>query len=219
MTWLGTKRVTTLACLVLAFSLLAAVPDAIANPKVLTVGALGGEEAAVADSLDGRIPPALSATFASGIGNVNCESSLTGTVSGNPETGGGAKAATLSVFNWSFQNCTTTFPANPAAIVTTRDLNYTMSVSDAAGLPITISKPGGKVKFEIEILIGLGSCTYQATEIKGRFENGTNKIAFANQGIAKVAGAAFCPALFSFSANYTPWEDVTFNPAKKVFVN
>lgn len=203
--------------------LLIVASTAAANPKVLTVGALGGEEAAVADALQGETAAGGKATFVSAIGNVTCNvSRLNSVVSANPEIGGGAKTATLSVFNWSFENCGSTIAGVTGATVTVRELNYVMSISNAAGFPIVIKKLNGNLKLEFEIVLAFGAenlvCTYRSAEMKGAFENAGNKIVIANQGMAKIGGA-FCPAAFNLSVTYTPFEDITYNPAKAVFVN
>jgi len=190
---------------------------------VLTVGAVGGPNAAVGDAVVASLASGTSATFYStttGSTGVSCASStFSTTVTVNPSAPG---LATETLDDQTFATCTTNvFGTTGVRSVVLNNLAYTVSV-DGNTKAVTVS-PGsaGAIQSTVVVttILGVITCVYRpvAGTINGVADNATNAITFTNQQFNKVSGSFLCLSTAYFSATYSPVTDTTQGAA--VYVN
>ena len=190
---------------------------------VLTVGAAGGSNAAVGDSVVAALATGTAATFYStttGTTGISCAAStFTSTVATNPAAPG---VATETLTGQTFGTCTSNiFGTTGVKSVALNNLTYTVSV-DGSTNAVTVS-PGGTGAIQstvvISTILGTITCVYQpaAGVLSGVADNATNAITFTKQQFNKVTGSALCLSTAYFTATYAPVTDVTQGSA--VFVN
>ena len=190
---------------------------------VLTVGAVGGENAAVGDSVVASLASGSSATFYStttGTTGVSCASStFSTTVTTNPSVPG---VATETLDSQNFASCTTNVVGSTGVrSVTLNNLPFTVSV-DGSTNAVTVG-PGsaGVVQSTVIVstILGTVTCVYRPATgtINGVADNATNAIVFTNQQFNKVSGSVLCLSTAYFSATYSPVIDTTQGAA--VYVN
>jgi len=193
-----------------------------ATVDVLTISKVGGTNVAVGAILKANLKTGTKATFFSPgtrMG-VSCkQATVTDKVTANPAKPG---TAGESLTAQTFTKCTTNIAgATGVKSVKVLSLPYTTALSDAAGFPITVTKPGGALKTTIVVNSTLGAitCTYKDAKLSGSASNTGSVNAFTNQVFKLSSGSAACLAKGSFSATFGPLQDtsVTGNPA--VFVN
>ena len=208
---------------------------ALANP-VLTAGGAGAAGVAVNKkdlvkatgggiiSFDGPTPGE----------QVTCNASeIEGKVLTNPKAGNAT--ATVSITNWDVLNvpqCFTQIANNGFKVLVVERIRFFTSpflleLADTQNLPVKLTSAMGNLQiefmFEIEKLDThavekFKTCTYEAAEIKGRYDSPLNRIRFTDQPLAVAANPLpVCPASFKLSKDYRPFEDTTKN--KAIFVN
>lgn len=193
-----------------------------ATPHVLTTGKVGGPAVAVGAILKAPLKIGTKATFFSPgtTTGVTCtKAGVTNKVTKNPLKPG---IAVESLTAQTFGSCTTNIPGTTSVqSVKVLNLPYTTTVSDAAGFPITVTKPGGVVKTSIAInsVLGLLTCTYKATKLSGKASNIGSTNAFTNQLFTLASGSSACPKQGSFSATFGPLKDTSVAGSPNVFVN
>lgn len=203
-----------------AAAMLAAFPmaAAAATPHVLTTTKVGGPNVAVGATLKASLKSGTKATFyePGTTTGVSCsKSSFTSKVTKNPAAPG---TATESLTAQTLSSCTTNITgATSVKSVKVLKLPYATTVSDAAGNPVTVSKPS--TKLTLNTVIGVVSCTYGAASIKGKASNAGNLITFKNQAFTLSSGSSACPASGDFSAMFGPVKDTSASGSPAVFVN
>ncbi|MFC8720187.1 Tat pathway signal sequence domain protein [Kitasatospora sp. NPDC057198] len=211
------------AALATAGALLAlpAVPaDAAGTTPVLTIAGTGAA-VGVGDSLSANLVSGTLATMYNPgtTTGVKCTAStIGGSVSSNPLATGSATASG-PVGTLTFSGCTSNVVGvSGVNSLTMSNLPYTLSISDSAGFPVTLS---GSIQAVVNLktLAGNALCTYSSTggALNGNATNSPAQITMANQGFTKLTGPSICFAAISFSAAYGPVTDTTLGGT--VFVN
>lgn len=190
---------------------------------VLTVGAVGGENAAVGDDVDASLAAGTSATFystATGTTGVRCAASaFSTTVVTNPAAPG---VATETLDQQTFGSCTTNvFGTTGVRSVALNNLAYAVSIDGATNAVTVSAGSAGVIQSTVVVstILGTITCVYRPASgtISGVADNATNAIVFTNQQFTKVSGPATCLASAYFSARYSPVVDTT--QGGPVFVN
>ena len=202
-----------------ATALLAAIPAtaSAATHDVLTIKKVGGPNVAIGAILKASLKTGTKATFYSPgttSGVICSKSSLTSKVTKNPAAPG---TATESLTAQTFSGCTSNISGATVKSVKVLNLPYTTTVSDAAGNPVTVSKPSTKITLSTGL--GVLTCTYKAAAIQGKASNKGNLITFKNQLFTKSSGSSLCPASGDFSAKFGPVKDTSVSGSPAVFVN
>jgi hypothetical protein len=186
---------------------------------VLTVGAAGGDNAAVGDTVAASLAAGKTVTFynaTTGTTGVSCTASaFSSTVASNPSAPG---VATETLDSQTFTGCSSSVVGTTGVnSVALNNLPYTVSV-DGATNAVTIS---GTIQSTVVVrtILGTITCVYKpaAGTISGTADNATNSITFTNQQFTKVSGSLLCLSSAYFSATYSPITDTTQGAA--VFVN
>ena len=125
--------------------------------------------------------------------------------------------ATLSMTGQSFSGCTVSTSGITVKSVAAYKLPFKTTVSDAKGLPVTVTKPGAVVT--VSALGTTITCTYQAPKISGTASNTGSSVAFANQTFTLVSGGSLCPSSGTLSVTYAPLADTSVKGDPHVFVN
>ncbi|MFE4355476.1 Tat pathway signal sequence domain protein [Kitasatospora xanthocidica] len=213
------------AALALAAVPASASPESLAAGPVLTAGSAGGTAVAVGDALAAPLAPGTKATFystATSTTGVTCATSqLSASVLGNPAAPG---SATASLTGLTFGSCT----ANVTGVTSVRSLTvgnlpYGVTVSDAPGLPVTLT--GGsagtiQATAVLDTWFGTITCSYQLSgAFTGSADNTAHSLAFRTEHFAKSGGSTLCPADGYFSATYGPVADTSQSGSPAVFVN
>jgi hypothetical protein len=201
---------------------LAATPAMADTGAVLTVGAVGGTNAAVGDTIDAALQSGGAATFHSAAGGttgVSCATSAFSTaVTDNPTAPG---AATETLGTQTFADCTANVPGvTGVSSVVVDNLPYTTTV-DSAGV-VTVSGSDTvliQTTIKLRTLLGTVTCVYRANGnvVTGVASNADNSISFTDQQFNKFSGPGTCFANGFFTAKYAPITDTT--QAASVFVN
>ncbi|MFE4973507.1 Tat pathway signal sequence domain protein [Kitasatospora sp. NPDC056651] len=221
--------VTAAVCAATAFAsapvTAAASPEPLAAGPVLTTGSAGGPAVAAGDVLAAPLAAGTKATFystATSTTGVTCATSqLTATTLGNPAAPG---SATASLTGLSFGSCT----ANITGVTSVRSLTvgnlpYGVTVSDAPGLPVTLT--GGsagpiQATAVLDSWFGTITCSFQLSgAFTGSADNTAHSLVFRAEHFAKSGGSALCPADGYFSATYGPITDATQAGGPAVYVN
>ncbi|MFJ8039018.1 Tat pathway signal sequence domain protein [Kitasatospora sp. NPDC096147] len=209
---------------------LGALPASAAAPPltaaaVLTTGGAAGSAVAVGDVLAAPLAAGTKATFystATGTTGVTCAvSQYTSRVTANPAAPG---VATAALTGQTFGSCT----ANVTGVTSVKSLTvgnlpYTVSISDAAGLPVTMN--GGtagpiQATAVLNSWFGTLTCTYQLSgSFTGAADNTTHGLAFRNEYFVKSGGSGLCPGEGYFSASYGPVADTSQAGGPVVHVN
>ena len=154
---------------------------------------------------------------------ITCKSaSFTAKVVKNPTAPG---KATESVTAESLSKCTVTgFPG--ATVKSTKSLNlpYNSSVSDAKGLPVTVTGRSKTKPIELSATASASgmsiTCSYKAATIAGAASNKGSTITITKQKLKIAANpTGLCPANAAFSAKYGPVQDTSVHGNPAVFVN
>ncbi|MFJ6385796.1 Tat pathway signal sequence domain protein [Kitasatospora sp. NPDC092039] len=203
----------------------AASPEALAAGPVLSTGSAGGTAVAVGDALTAPLATGTKATFystATSTTGVTCATSkLSASVLSNPAAPG---SATASLTGLTFGSCT----ANVTGVTSVRSLTvgnlpYGLTVSDAPGLPVTLT--GGsagtiQATAVLDTWFGTITCSYQLSgAFTGSADNAAHSLAFRTEHFAKSAGSTLCPADGYFSATYGPVADTSQAGSPAVFVD
>ena len=190
---------------------------------VLTVGAVGGQNAAVGDAVAASLAGGTSATFyssATGTTGVSCTAStFSTTVTGNPSAPG---VATETLDGQSFTSCTTNVVGSTGVrSVALNNLPYTVSIDGSTNAVTVGAGSTGVIQSTVVVstILGTITCVYHPTAgtINGVADNTTNAIVFTNQQFTKVSGSILCLSTAYFSARYSPVTDTTQSAA--VYVN
>jgi hypothetical protein len=193
--------------------------SAATTPHVLTTTKVGGTNVAVGAKLSASLKTGTKAVFSEGTeGSVSCaKSSVAETVKTNPAKPG---SATLSITGQTFSTCTASISGVTVTVksVTAYKAPYAATVSDAKGLPVTVTKPGAVI-----VVSALGetiTCTYQAASIKGVSDNTGSSVTFTDQAFKLVTGSSsLCPSTGDLTVAYAPVEDTSVKGDPHVFVN
>ncbi|BAJ32639.1 MULTISPECIES: hypothetical protein [Kitasatospora] len=202
-----------------ALLVLPAVPAgaAVSATPVLTVGTT---PVAVGDSLSANL---VSGTFATMYNpgtttGVKCSvSTIGGSVNSNP-TATGSATASGPVNVLTFSGCTSNVVGvSGVNSLTMSNLPYTLSISDSAGFPVTLT---GSIQAVVNLktLAGNALCTYSSPTgtLNGNATNTPPQINMVNQGFTKLSGPSICFASINFSASYGPVTDTTLGGAVTV---
>ncbi|GIM88925.1 Tat pathway signal sequence domain protein [Paractinoplanes toevensis] len=190
---------------------------------VLTVGAVGGTNVAVGDTVAASLASGTTATFYSttnGTSGVKCTAStLSSTVTANPPAPG---VATETVDAQTFSGCTSNIVGTTGVrSVTLNNLPYSVSVDGTTGAVAVAPGSAGPIQATVVIstILGTVTCVYQpvAGSLAGAADNTTNSIKFANQQFNKITGSVLCLSTAYWTAAYAPVSDTT--QGGPVFVN
>ncbi|MEU3499004.1 Tat pathway signal sequence domain protein [Kitasatospora cineracea] len=203
-----------------ALLVLPAVPASAAGTPVLTIAGTG-TAVGVGDTLAANL---VSGTYATMYNpgtttGVKCSgSTIGGSVAANPLATGSATASG-PVGTLTFSGCTSNVVGVTGVnSLTMNNLPYTLSISDSAGFPVSLS---GSIQAAVSLktLAGNALCTYSSTggALNGNATNTPPQINMANQAFTKLTGPSICFASISFSASYGPVTDTTLGGT--VFVN
>ncbi|GAA0537472.1 hypothetical protein GCM10010172_18560 [Paractinoplanes ferrugineus] len=193
-----------------------------ATGAVLTVGAAGGTNVAVGDTVTASLATGTKATFystATGTSGVSCStSSFSSTVTANPAAPG---VATETIDAQTFANCTSNIIGTLGVrSVTLNNLAYHATIDGASGA-VAIAPGAGPIQATVVIttLLGTITCVYQpvVTSLAGAADNATNSIKFTNQQFNKISGSSLCLSSAYWTARYSPVTDTT--QGGSVFVN
>jgi len=217
------KLVPVAAAIVTSVSVVAlpaALAYAAAPVHVLTINKVGGPAVKVGAVLKSGLAKGKTAVFSLGTEKLTCKSAkFSATVKINPAKPG---TATESLTAQTFAKCTVNVSGVVVKSLKVLDLPFKTTVSDATGLPVTVS--GTKTKpIKITAKVALGStnvaCTYKATSVKGSASNTGSTVTFSKQKFTFVSGSSLCPASANFSATFGPVKDTSVTNSPKVFVN
>src|SRR5689334_22168660 len=168
------------------------------SPAVLTVGSVGGTDAAVGDVINAGVASGTSARFASAPGGstgVNCTtSSFSATVTDNPVA---PAVATEALSAQSFSSCTANvFGVLSVTSVVVDNLPYGTTVDSATGAVTVTGTAAAPIQTTIKLrtLLGTVTCVYQANNntVSGVADNTDNSITFTSQQFNKVGGPGTC---------------------------
>jgi hypothetical protein len=193
--------------------------SAATTTHVLTITKVGGTNVAVGAKLSASLKSGTKAVFSEGTeGSVSCaKSAVAEGVTANPAKPG---SATLSITGQTFSSCTATISGVTVTVnsVKAYKLPYKTTVSDAKGLPVTVTKPGAVIT--VSALGETITCTYQAATIKGAASNTGSAVSFKSQAFKLVTGtSSLCPATGDLTVAYAPVEDTSVKGDPHVFVN
>ncbi|WP_354637905.1 Tat pathway signal sequence domain protein [Kitasatospora camelliae] len=227
----------TRSCLALAVAAaatlaLGAMPASASAPgqvaaatPVLTTGGAGGTAVAVGDVLVAPLASGTKATFyasATSTTGVTCGASqFTSRVTDNPAAPG---TATESLTGQTFSSCTSNVTGvTSVKSLTVGNLPYGVAVSDAAGLPVTLTA-GSAAPIQATAVLnswfGTITCSYQLSgAFAGNADNVAHSLAFRNEHFVKSGGSGLCPGEGYFSATYGPVADSTQAGSPLVYVN
>jgi hypothetical protein len=207
---------TAAATAMLVMSPMAAA--AAAPHDVLTTGKVGGANVAVHAVLKAGLKAGTTATFVKPgtTRGVRCKTSaVTAKVTANPPRPG---TAVVSVTVDTFAECAPSIAGVSRVLsLTSRDLPYRTTVSDARGFPVTVFKPSTMIR--LMTVAGPITCMYSAAKISGHASNTGQTVSFSNQVLAKSGGSGLCLARVAFSATYGPVIDNSMMGHPHVFVN
>ncbi|MEU4240925.1 Tat pathway signal sequence domain protein [Actinoplanes sp. NPDC026619] len=190
---------------------------------VLTVGGVGGTNAAVGDTVTAALKSGTNATFystATGTSGVSCTaSSFSSTVTANPPAPG---VATETIDAQTFGGCTSNIVGTLGVrSVTLNNLAYAATIDGGTGAVAISPGSAGPIQATVVIttLLGVITCVYQpvATSLAGVASNADNSIKFTNQQFNKLTGSTLCLSTAYWTATYSPVTDTT--QAGPVFVN
>ena len=195
-----------------------AAPALAATHDVLTTGKVGGPNVAVHAVVKAGLKAGTMAAFVkpgTTIG-VRCKmSAVTGNVTANPPRPG---TAVVSVTVDTFAGCTPSIPGVTRVLsLTSRDLPYRTTVSDAKGFPVTVVKTSSMIR--LMTVGGPITCIYSAAKISGHASNTGQTVSFSNQVLTRSGGSGLCLARVEFSATYGPVTDNSETGHPHVFVN
>lgn len=191
-----------------------------ATVHVLTYGAAGatGKTVTIGSVIRAPLKFGTEATFFSPgtTTGVTCDkATVKNTVTANPLKPGVARE---SLTAQSFSECTTNIPGTTSVqAVKALNLPYTVTISDAAGFPVTVFNPTTRIT--LNSVIGTISCTYKAPSLKGNASNTGSVQKFVNQLFTLSSGSSACPTQGSFSATFGPYRDISVANSPRVFVN
>lgn len=204
------RRAASFAIAAAAACALAVVPavPASAATDVLTVGSVGGTNAAPGDGIDMPLAAGTVATF----GSVTCTGAdLGATVTGNPPAPGTAK---LSISTATIGGCTGGPPGTHGVAVALGNLPISMSIASSG--TVTVISP--RVALTFSTSIGTITCVYSASSVTGMFSNADSSITFTNVQIPKASGPSLCQPTLSVTVKFAPVTDTT-QGGQRVFVN
>lgn len=190
-----------------------------ATTDVLTTTKAGGTNVAVGAKLSASLKSGTKAVFSEGTeGSVSCaKSSFTESVTANPAKPG---SATLSMTGQSFSSCTASISGVTVTVKSVKAYKppFKVTVSDAKGLPVKVTKPGAVI-----VVSAVGetiTCTYQAATIKGAASNTGSSVSFKDQAFKLVTGSnSLCPSTGDLTVAYAPVKDTSVTGDPHVFVN
>jgi len=195
------------------------------SPAVLTVGSVGGTDAAVGDVINAGLASGTSAVFASAPGGttgVTCTaSSFSATVTDNPVA---PAVATESLSVQSFGSCS----ANVIGVlsvtsVVVDNLPYGTTVDSSTGAVTVTGSATAPIQTTIKLrtLLGTITCVYQANNntVSGVAGNADNSITFTAQQFNRVSGPGTCFANGYFTAKYAPVVDTSQAGSPSIYVN
>jgi hypothetical protein len=190
-----------------------------ATTDVLTTTKVGGTNVAAGAKLSASLKSGTKAVFSDGTaGSVSCaKSTVAETVTTNPAKPGTAK---LSVTGITLSSCTATISGITVTVKSVTDYKppFATTISDAKGLPVTVTKPGFTVVASADGVTV--TCTYQAASIKGAASNTGSSVAFKDQEFKVLSGSnSLCPASGDLTVTYAPVEDTSVKGDPHVFVN
>ncbi|WP_316525547.1 Tat pathway signal sequence domain protein [Kitasatospora brasiliensis] len=202
-----------------------AAPAPLAAGPVLTTGSLGGPAVAAGDALAAPLAAGTKATFYStstSTTGVTCATSqFSATAQSNPAAPG---SATASLTGMTFGSCTSNVTGvTSVRSLTVGNLPYVVTVSDAPGLPVTLS--GGsagtiQASAVLNTLLGTITCTYQLSgAFTGNADNTAHSLAFNTEHFVKSTGSTLCPGEGYFSATFGPVTDTSQAGSPAVYVN
>ncbi len=213
------------ATIALASAMSATAASAAVTPHVLTINKVGGPAVKVGAILKASLVPLTKATFysttTSKVGIKCSKSSFSSKVTVNPLKPGTAKESLMAQ---SFSSCTVSgIPGITVKSVKLANLPYVVTVSDAAGFPVTVkgSSSTKPLKTTINLLFGTSTitCVYTAASIKGHASNTGSTNKFTNQKFKLSSGPAACLPTGFFTAKYGPIRDTSVTGSPKIFVN
>jgi hypothetical protein len=212
-------RPVLLIAAVTALATIAPVSSAMAVTAhdVLTRSHVGGPNVAAGDTIKASLQAGTQATFfAPGSSDgVTCDKVRTiSTVSANPLAPGTADESLTAQY---LNDCTSNIPEVSLVSIKVLGLPYAVTVSDAAGDPVTIANASTKSVFETPI--GRVTCTYADPEVDGTASNSGQTITFSNQEFTLSSGPAACPPAGDFSATLGPNRDTSIANNPRIYVN
>jgi hypothetical protein len=201
---------------------LAAAPAMADTGGVLTVGSVGGTNAAVGDTIDAALQSGGAATFHSAAGGttgVSCATSaFSTTVTDNPAAPG---VATETLGTQTFADCTANVPGvTGVSSVVVDNLPYSTTVDSADVVTVSGSDTVLiQTTIKLRTLLGTVTCVYRANGnvVTGVASNTDNSISFTDQQFNKFSGPGTCFANGFFTAKYAPITDTT--QSASVYVN
>lgn len=213
-----------LCAMAAAAALVMALPMATADAAtvhVLTIRKTGGTAVKPGAVLKAGLVTGTRAVFALKGETLKCKSSrFAATLRSNPAAPGTARE---SLTSQTFAKCRVNVTGVTVSSVKVLNLPYTAKVSDATGLPVTVSGVSKARPLKVRVVVKAGmltvSCTYSAAHITGRASNTGNVVAFSKQKFTKSAGSILCKKVAFFSAKYGPVRDVSVTGSPRVFVN
>jgi hypothetical protein len=195
------------------------------SPAVLTVGSVGGTDAAVGDVINAGLASGTSAVFASAPGGttgVSCATSnFAATVTDNPVA---PAVATESLSAQSFSSCTANvIGVQSVTSVVVDNLPYGTTVDSATGAVTVTGSATAPIQTTIKLrtLLGTITCVYQANNntVSGVASNTDNSITFTDQQFNRIAGPGTCFANGYFTARYAPVLDTSQDGSPSIYVN
>jgi hypothetical protein len=193
--------------------------SAATTTHVLTTTKVGGTNVAVGAKLSASLKTGTKAVFSDGTaGSVSCaKSTVAETVTTNPAKPG---TSTLSITGITLSSCTASISGITVTVKSVTDYKapFKATVSDAKGLPVTVTKPGFTVVASADGITA--TCTFQAASIKGAASNTGSSVTFTDQKFTLVTGSSsFCPSGGDLTVVYAPVEDTSVKGDPHVFVN
>jgi hypothetical protein len=190
-----------------------------ATTDVLTITKVGGTNVAVGAKLSASLKSGTKAVFSDGSeGSVSCaKSTVAETVKTNPAKPG---TSTLSITGLSLSKCTADISGITVTVKSVTDYKapFKATVSDATGLPVTVTKPGFVVVASADGVTD--TCTYKAAKITGAASNTGSAVAFTDQAFKVLSGSnSLCPSGGDLTVTYAPVKDTSVTGDPKVFVN
>jgi hypothetical protein len=192
--------------------------------RVLTINKVGGTAVRADAVLKAHLVTGTKAVFSLGNGSVKlqCKSAkFSATVQANPAAPG---KATESLTAISAAKCAFNVTGVTFKTITAKNLPYKVTVSDAAGFPVTVSEKTTTmpIKFTVKVVVAGATitCNYKAASLAGAASNTGSTVAFLKQKFTKAAGSnSACLGPAFFSATFGPVRDTSVTNSPKVFVN
>jgi hypothetical protein len=202
-------------------------PAAAKSKPVLTVGKKGGPAVKKGAKLSASLAKGAKVSVALGsVFTITCKSStLKAKVTANPS---GPGKATLSVTGWSIGKCPKTVSGVTLNSLSSVNLPYKATVSDAKGDPVTVagSKKSKPVGFKAVVTVGTtkATCIFTAAKVSGHASNTGNKVSFSSQAFTLASSSsALCSqagvSTATFSATYGPVRDTSVHGSPKVYIS